>query len=155
VVPFHWIKADEREPLRSNIVILGAVFLTELAMRLISLKYTFDHLAAMVALGSAAGVVESFVVGKHYLIPTAILVMAVFFGNLARYGYRDHAWAKNMLFWIGVVLNFHVFFALFWSIKYRAIFGDAFEYVFAPLTVILVFLVWQYAKQNELFARRA
>jgi hypothetical protein len=44
---------------------------------------------------------------------------------------------------------------LFWSIKYRAIFGDAFEYVFAPLTVILVFLVWQYAKQNELFARRA
>lgn len=123
--------------------------------RLVSLKYTFDHLAALVALGSIAGVVETFIVGKHYLIPTAILVMAVFFGNLARYGYRDQAWAKNMLFWIGVVLNFHVFFALFWSKMYRTILGDAFEYLFAPLTVILVFLVWQYAKQNALFTGRA
>ena len=123
--------------------------------RLVSLKYTFDHLSAVVAIGAIAGVYEAFVIGKHYLIPTGILVVAVFFGNLARYGYRDQAWAKNMLFWIGVILNFHVFFALFWSIKYREILGDAFEYVFAPLTVILVFLVWQYAKQNELFGNRA
>ena len=119
--------------------------------RLLSLKYTFDHLAALVAAGAVIGVVQTFVIGKHYLIPTMILVLAVLFGNLARYGYRDQAWAKVVLCWIGVILNFHVFFALFWSVRYRAILGEAFEYLFAPLTLVLAFLVWQYAKQNELF----
>ena len=123
--------------------------------RLVSLKYTFDHLAMLVAAGSAAGVLQAFFIGKHYIIPTGILCMTVLFGNLAWYGYKDHAWAKYVLFWAGVILNFHVFFALFWSKMYRAILGGAFEYVFAPLTVILVFLVWQYAKQNELFGKRA
>lgn len=119
--------------------------------RLLSLRYTFDHLAALVAAGAVIGVLQTFVIGKHYLIPTAILVLAVLFGNLARYGYRDQPWAKVVLYWIGVILNFHVFFALFWSVKYRAILGDAFEYLFAPLTVILAVLLWQYAKQNKLF----
>lgn len=119
--------------------------------RLFSLKYTFDHLAALVAVGAVIGVVQTFVVGKHYLIPTMILVLAVLFGNLARYGYRDQAWAKVVLYWIGVILNFHVFFALFWSVKYRAILGEAFEYLFAPLTLVLAFLLWQYAKRNDLF----
>jgi hypothetical protein len=119
--------------------------------RLLSLKYTFDHLAALVAAGAVIGVVQTFVIGKHYLIPTAILVLAVLFGNLARYGYRDQPWAKVVLYWIGVILNFHVLFALFWSVKYRAILGDAFEYLFAPLTIVLAILLWQYAKQNELF----
>ncbi|MCI0516295.1 MAG: hypothetical protein L0Y45_00515 [Woeseiaceae bacterium] len=121
--------------------------------RLLSFKYTFDHLAALVAAGAAIGVVQTFVFGKHYLIPTMILVLAVLFGNLARYGYRDRAWAKVVLYWIGVILNFHVLFALFWSVKYRSILGDAFEYVFAPLTVSIAVLLWQYAKQNELFRR--
>ncbi len=119
--------------------------------RLLSLRYTFDHLAALVAAGAVIGVLQTFVIGKHYLIPTAILVLAVLFGNLARYGYRDQPWAKVVLYWIGVILNLHVFFALFWSVKYRAILGDAFEYLFAPLTVILAVLLWQYAKQNKLF----
>jgi hypothetical protein len=119
--------------------------------RLLSLKYTFDHLAALVAAGAVIGVVQTFVIGKHYLIPTTILVLAVLFGNLARYGYRDQAWAKVVLYWFGVILNFHVFFALFWSVKYRAILGDAFEYLFVPLTIVLAILLWQYAKQNELF----
>jgi hypothetical protein len=122
--------------------------------RLLSLKYTFDHLAALFAIAAALGVLQTFFIGRHYLIPTLILVMAVLFGNLARYGYRDQRWAKHLLYWIAVVLNFHVFFALFWSVKYRAILGDAFEYVFAPLTVVLVVLVWQYAKQNELFKQQ-
>jgi hypothetical protein len=119
--------------------------------RLFSLKYTFDHLTALVAAGAVIGVVQTFVIGKHYLIPTAILVLAILFGNLARYGYRDQAWAKVVLYWIGVILNFHVFFALFWSVKYRAILGEAFEYVFAPLTLVLAYLLWQYARRNELF----
>ena len=121
--------------------------------RLVSFKYTFDHLAAIAAIGAAVAVLQTFLIGKHYLIPTMILVLAVLFGNLARFGYRDRAWAKHILFWIGVILNFHVFFALFWSVKYRTILGDAFEYVFAPLTVLLVFLLWQYAKTNELSMR--
>ncbi|MDH4316717.1 MAG: hypothetical protein OEW68_18030 [Gammaproteobacteria bacterium] len=118
--------------------------------RFFSLKYTFDHLAALAALAAVVAVLQTFLIGKHYLIPTMILVIAVLFGNLARYGYKDRPWAKHILFWIGVILNFHVLFALFWSVKYRTVLGDAFEYVFAPLTVILVFLVWQYAKKNEL-----
>lgn len=124
-----------------------------LMKRLLSLKYTFDHLAALVSVGAAIGVVQTFVFGRHYLIPTMILVVAVLFGNLAKYGYRDQHWAKMVLYWIGVILNFHVLFALFWSVKYRSILGDAFEYVFAPLTVIIAVLLWQYAKQNELFRR--
>ncbi|HEX9852114.1 MAG TPA: hypothetical protein VGA68_03835 [Woeseiaceae bacterium] len=119
--------------------------------RLLTLKYAFDHVAALVAAGAVIGVLQTFIIGKHYLIPTSILVLAVLFGNLARYGYRDQPWAKAVLYWIGVILNFHVFFALFWSVKYRAILGDAFEYVFAPLTVVLAVLLWQYAKQNEIF----
>ncbi len=118
--------------------------------RLLSLKYTFDHLAALVAAGAVIGVVQTFAIGRHYLIPTMILVLAVLFGNLARYGYRNEAWAKVVLFWFGVILNFHVFFALFWSVKYRAILGEAFEYLFAPLTLVLAYLLWQYARRNEL-----
>lgn len=118
--------------------------------RLLSLKYTFDHLAALVAAGAGIGVVQTFAIGRHYLIPTMILVLAVLFGNLARYGYRNEAWAKVVLFWFGVILNFHVFFALFWSVKYRAILGEAFEYLFAPLTLVLAYLLWQYARRNEL-----
>ena len=119
--------------------------------RLLSLRYTFDHLAALFAAGAVIGVVQTFVIGKHYLIPTMILVLAVLFGNLARYGYRDQSWAKVVLYWLGVILNFHVFFALFWSVKYRTVLGGAFEYVFAPLTIVLAVLLWQYARQNRLF----
>jgi hypothetical protein len=123
--------------------------------RLLSLKYTFDNLAAIVAAVGTLAVLQTFIVGKHYLIPTGILVVTVLFGNLARFGYRDEPWAKHLLCWTGIILNCHVFFALFWSVKYRAILGDAFEFVFAPLTIILAFLVWQYAKQNELFRSKA
>lgn len=122
--------------------------------RLLSLKYTFDHLAAAVAIASVAGVLHTFIVGRHYLIPTMILVAAVLFGNLARYGYRDQPWAKHVLAWIGLILTCHVLFALFWSVKYRAIFGTAFEYVFAPLTALLAFLTWQYARKNGLIGKR-
>ena len=118
--------------------------------RLLSMKYTFDHAAAFVALAGAVGVLQTFVIGRHYLIPTFILVAVVLFGNLAYHGYRDRRWAKHVLFWIGVILTFHVFFALFWSVKYRTLFGAAFEYIFAPLTLILGFGVWQYARQNRL-----
>jgi hypothetical protein len=122
-------------------------------IRFLSLKYSLEHVATIVALVSSAGVLHSFFIGKHYLIPTMCLALAVLFGNLARYGYRDQHWARQILFWIFVILNAHVLFALFFSVKYREILGDAFEYVFAPLTVILAFLVWQYAIQNELFKK--
>ncbi len=122
--------------------------------RLLSLKYTFDHLAAIIALTCMAGVLQTFIIGKHYLIPTMILAVAVLFGNLARYGYRDMPWAKHVLYWLGVILTCHVFFALFWSVKYRAILGAAFEYVFAPLTVVLALLTWQYARRNGLTGHR-
>lgn len=122
--------------------------------RLLSLKYSIDHLAALVAVAGAAGVLQTFVIGRHYLIPTMILVVTVLFGNLARYGYRDQAWAKHVLYWIGVILTLHVFFALFWSVKYRSMLGEAFEFVFAPLTAMLAWLVWEYGRRNALMGRQ-
>lgn len=121
--------------------------------RLLSPKYAFDHLAALIALAGSVGVLQTFIVGRHYLIPTMILAVTVLFGNLARYGYQDRPWAKHVLFWMGFVLAFHVFFALFWSVKYRAVLGGAFEYVFVPLAALLMFLVWQYTRLNGLHAK--
>lgn len=118
--------------------------------RLLSSRYAFDHLAALGALGCIAGTLHTFIVGRHYIIPTGILVLAVLLGNLARCGYRDQPWAKHVLFWMGFILASHVLFALFWSVKYRAVLGEAFEYVFAPLTVALALLVWRYARLNRL-----
>ncbi len=121
--------------------------------RLLSLKYTFDHLAAVAGLVSSVAVLHTFVIGRHYLIPTMILIAAVLFGNLAWHGYKDRTWAKQVLFWIGFILTCHVFFALFWSVKYRSLLGAAFEYVFAPLALVLAVLTWQYAKRNGIAGR--
>jgi hypothetical protein len=33
--------------------------------RLLSLKYTFDHLAAVVAAAAVVGVLQTFIIGRH------------------------------------------------------------------------------------------
>lgn len=123
--------------------------------RLLSVRYAFDHLAALVALAFGAAVLQTFLIGRHYLIPTALLTAAVLFGNIAWHGYQDQRWAKHLLWWMGILLTAHLFFALFWSVKYREILGAVFEPVCAVLTAGMALLVWQYARRNGLARRPA
>ena len=117
----------------------------------ISLHHSLDLVAALIAFVAVLGVLQTFIIGKHFIIPTMILFFAVLFGNLARYGFQDRAWAKQVLFWVFFLFTAHVFFALFFAVKYREIFGEAFEFVFGGIFVALVFLVRSYAKKNGIF----
>lgn len=95
---------------------------------------------------------QSFIIGRHFVIPTMILFLAVLFGNLARFAMRGERWAKHVLFWIFFIAACHAFFALFWAKTPREMLGSAFYYVYGAHFVLLSFLSWQYAKRNELFA---
>ena len=44
--------------------------------------------AALIAAGAALGVLQTFIIGKHFVIPTMVLLIAIIFGNLARSGLR-------------------------------------------------------------------
>ncbi len=118
---------------------------------LLSLRHSLDLAAAVVTVAALLGVLQTFIIGRHFVIPTMILVLAVFFGNLARHGLRGERWAKHVLFWIFLVATCHAFFALFWAKTPREILGDAFLFVYGAAFLILGYLSWQYAKKNELF----
>lgn len=121
--------------------------------RILSFKHSLELVAALVCVAALAGVLQTFIIGKHYVIPTMILFLAVLFGNLARNGYRGQAWAKHVLFWIFFVLTFHLFFALFFAARPREILGSAFMPVYGALFVVFGLLVFQYGRRNELFRR--
>jgi hypothetical protein len=110
-----------------------------------------ELVAAILALLATIAMLHTFVIGRHFIIPTMILTVAIVLGNLARYGYRDQRWAKYVLFWFGVILAWHAFFALFWAKAYRSFLGSAFEVVCASIVLIMAFLAWHYARRNRLF----
>jgi len=116
-----------------------------------TLAYSFDWLFAGLAGAALVGVVETFVVGRHFVIPTGILAFAVLAGNLAWHGLQDRGWAKQVNFWCGFLLTCHLFFALFWAQRYRELLGGAFEPLFLALTLLFALLCWQYARRNQLF----
>jgi len=70
----------------------------------LSLRNSLDIVAALIAALAFIGVLQSFLIGKHFIIPTMILFFGILFGNLARYGFRGYAWAKHILFWIFTIL---------------------------------------------------
>lgn len=115
------------------------------------LEYSLEVVAALIAVAALIGVLQSFIIGKHYVIPTMFLTLAVLFANLARFGFKDMVWAKHVLFWIAVLICCHTFFALFWAARPRQILGDAFLPVYGFLCVLFGFLAWQYARRNALF----
>lgn len=117
---------------------------------LLTLKHSLDLLAAFIAIAALFGVLQTFIIGKHFVIPTMVLVLAVFFGNLARSSMRGERWAKHILFWIFFIATCHAFFALFWAVTPREMLGDAFLFVYGAAFFIMGFLTWQYAKHNEL-----
>jgi uncharacterized membrane-anchored protein YitT (DUF2179 family) len=121
--------------------------------RLWSPEHSLEAVAAMLALVAALGVLQSFIIGRHFVIPTMILFVAVLFGNLARFGLQGQRWAKHMLFWIFALMSCHAFFALFWAAEARpgAFFGAAFYPLYGGVFVGLAVLCWHYAGRNDLF----
>lgn len=119
--------------------------------KLFSLKYSLEFAAVVVTFVAIVAVLQTFIIGKHFVIPTMILVLAVFFGNLAMFGLRDERWAKHVLFWIFFIAACHAFFALFWAKTPREMLGGAFSYIYGAAFVVLAVLSWQYARKNELF----
>ncbi len=116
----------------------------------LSLQHSFDLIAATIAMVAFLGVLQTFVIGRHFIIPTMALFFCVLFGNLARYGFQGRLWAKQILFWIFFLFTCHAFFALFWAKKYREIFGDSFEYVFGGIVVVFAFLLIMYVRKNDI-----
>ena len=116
----------------------------------LSLRNSLDIVAALIAALAFIGVLQSFLIGKHFIIPTMILFFSILFGNLARYGFRGYAWAKHILFWIFTIFTAQTFFALFWAKKYRELLGDSFEYVCGGIFLVFAFLLFKYAKENKI-----
>jgi hypothetical protein len=124
-------------------------------MKKLDFRHGLDWLQATFALIASASVLQTFIIGKHFIIPTVLLVVAVFFGNLAWYGFKQVKWAQLLNFWCGVILTSHCFFALFWAKKYRELLGNAFEPVAVIFTLLLLALTWFYASKNQLFKRNS
>lgn len=115
-----------------------------------TLRYSLETLCVLLTLMGLAAVLHQFVIGKHFIIPTVILVLPLITGNVARFGYRDRPWAKHVAFWIGVVATAHWFFAIFYSKTLKAMLGAAWEPVAIAITLVLAYLTWQYRRRNEL-----
>jgi hypothetical protein len=117
----------------------------------LSLQYSLETVAAILAIAGLVSVLQTFIIGKHFVIPTMLLGVTIMFANLALFGYRDNAFAKNILFWLGVLAACHALFALFWAKTPRELLGTAFLPVYGSAFVIMALLTWQYARRNTLF----
>ena len=121
--------------------------------KLFSLDNALEALATLVALGAGLGVLQTFIIGKHFVIPTMVLLLVIYFGNLARFGLKGERWAKHMLFWTFALMACHAFFALFWAAEARpgALFGAAFYPAYGGFLIVVGGLCFTYARRNRLF----
>lgn len=115
-----------------------------------SLKYSIETLCVLFTVVLGAAVLHQFVIGKHFIIPTVILIPTLLFLNLARGGYRDQTWAKYTNFWLGVVLTAHWFFAIFFSQTLKAKLGIVFEPLAVAICLFLGYLTLMYRRHNQL-----
>ena len=76
--------------------------------------------------------------------------VSIIFGNLTYYGFQENRIAKKILFWLFFTLTAHLFFALFFSVKYRAILGSYFEPICILNIVIFGYLLFKYNEENKL-----
>lgn len=121
--------------------------------KLFSLGYSLEGLATIVSAIAGIGVLQTFIVGRHFVIPTMILLMLMLFGNLARCGLKDQRWAKHVLFWIFTLAVFHSLFALVWARDARPgqLLGEAFYPLYAGFALGVGTLCFLYARRNALF----
>ncbi len=122
-------------------------------MNKLNLRHGLDWLIATFAVFALAGVLQTFIIGKHFIIPTVLLVITILLSNLAWYGFKQVKWAQHLNFWFGFILTCHCFFALFWAKKYRDVLGNAFEPVAVVVTLLLFTITWLYASKNKFFKR--
>lgn len=122
-------------------------------MKKISLAHGLDWLLAICAFAGFLAVLQTFIIGKHYIIPTVLLLPTVLLGNFAWYGLQQVKWAQHVNFWIGFIVTSHIFFAVFWAKTPREILGSAFEPIAILLTLLMLVLTWFYASKNQLFKR--
>ncbi|MDH5345830.1 MAG: hypothetical protein OEW59_08715 [Gammaproteobacteria bacterium] len=122
--------------------------------KLFSIENSLEALAILITVAALLGVLQTFLIGRHFVIPTMILLLALLFGNLARFGLRGERWAKHMLFWLFLLMACHAFFALFWAADARpgALFGAAFYPVYGGFLVVTGGLCAAYARRNRLLA---
>ena len=118
-----------------------------------SLANSFDWIMAILAIAGVLAVLQTFLIGQHYIIPTGILLATILAGNLARYGLAGRHWARQILYWMGFAFTAHAFFALFFSVRYRELLGDAFEVVCAAIVIVFALLTWQYGRRNHIFQK--
>lgn len=118
--------------------------------KLFSPKYSLDSVAIAVSAVAFIQVLYQFIVGKHYIIPTALLCVCIIFGNLGRYGLADRVWAKHILFWLSVILSALLFFGCFYAQTPKVVLGAAFLPVFIALFLLFAFLTFQYQRSNKL-----
>ncbi len=122
---------------------------------LFSMENSLELVATLITIGALLGVLQTFIIGKHFVIPTMILFLAIVFGNLARFGLRGERWAKQLLFWIFFLATCHAFMALFWAKTPRELLGDAFLPVYGAVFVVLGVLCFLYARRHALFGKPA
>ena len=116
--------------------------------RLLTLQHSMELLATIIAAGAFLAVLQSFIIGKHYIIPTAWLALTIVFGSLARGGLRGERWAQTWLFWIGFLATANTFMGIFFAQTPKAMLGAAFLPVYIALFVVLAYLTWQYGRRN-------
>ena len=120
-----------------------------------SIENSLEAIAALIAIVTVPNALYQFYPEAHFVIPTMMLLPAIYFGNLARFGVKGQRWAKHMLFWTFSLMAIHAFFALFWAAEARpgALFGSAFYPVYGGFLVIVGGLCIAYAKRNKLFGQ--
>ncbi len=114
-------------------------------------NYSLEWLATLITLAGVISVFYTFIIGKHYIIPTAILIDSIIFFNLAFFGFKDKPWAKYVLFWIFTVIFCHTFFSLFWAKTPKLVLGELFFPVYIVVCMVTGFLSIQYARANLLY----
>lgn len=121
--------------------------------QLFTLGYCLEGLAALISIVAGVGVLHTFILGKHFVIPTLILLLVVLFGNLSRFGLKDQRWAKHMLFWIFLLAVCHALFAIVWARDARPgqLLGDAFYPLYGGFALGIGTLCFLYARRNGLF----
>ena len=94
--------------------------------RWLTLDNSFDLIAAVIATACFAAVLGTFVIGKHYIIPTFWLAIALLFANLARHGLAGARWAKQILGHIGLLASANLFMGLFFAKTPKELLGALF-----------------------------
>ena len=111
----------------------------------LTFSYSLEWVTLVAACVAFLAVAYTFIIGKHYVIPTVLLGSAIVLGNLGYHGIQDKLWARSTLFWIAVVICAHTFFALFWAKAPRDLLGQGFIPVYACACLLFGYLASTHA----------